>query len=313
MSSKLLLPDHADYPAALAPLGSPPLFLRGRLPDRPGVAIVGSRCASAEALAFTHQLARELATAGFAIWSGGARGVDAAAHEGALDGGGPTVAVAGGGLARPYPPEHVDLYARIVAAEGALLSRFADDTAPRPQGFLQRNQVLAAMTALTVMVEAGYRSGARNTVAAARRLGRPVCVVPQAPWSDAGAGCALELVRGATAVASAADVLAVLHGEPPPREPKRTAADARRSTRRPARAPSAPPSQLALPDLTALDPVAASVLGALAERDEPAHLDELADRLDVAFSALQAAILRLTLLGLVAERGPGLVQAVRGR
>ncbi|WP_437730364.1 DNA-processing protein DprA [Sorangium sp. So ce1335] len=240
MASIEILPSDPSYPASLwalvnepeaAPPTHPPthpptLYLRGALPARPGIAIVGTRAASDEALRFTRALAAELGEAGYAIWSGGARGVDAAAHEGALAARAPTVVVCGGGLAHPYPREHAALFDRILAAGGALLARVPDDTPPLPALFLQRNAVLAALTLATVVIEAGIESGARSAAAAARRLGRHLCAVPHAPWSPRGVGCALELVGGARPVTRAADVIDVLGGPPPP--PRRRA---RRSLR----------------------------------------------------------------------------------
>ncbi|WP_438014047.1 DNA-processing protein DprA [Sorangium sp. So ce315] len=232
MASIEILPSDPSYPAPLWALvteseaAPPTLYLRGALPSRPGIAIVGTRAASDEALRFTRALAAELGEAGYAIWSGGARGVDAAAHEGALAARAPTVVVGGGGHAHPYPREHAPLFDRVLAAGGALLARVPDDTPPLPALFLQRNAVLAALTLATVVVEAGIESGARSAAAAARRLGRHLCVVPHAPWSPRGVGCALELVGGARPVTRAADVIDVLGGPAPP--PRRRA---RRSPR----------------------------------------------------------------------------------
>src|SRR4051812_18476498 len=123
MASLRVLPGDPAYPAELGAAGAPPLYLRGPLPARPGVAVVGTREPSDQALAFTRALVLELGQAGLAIWSGGARGIDAAAHEAALEAGVPTVVVAGGGLDRPYPPEHAPLYARVLAGGGALCAR----------------------------------------------------------------------------------------------------------------------------------------------------------------------------------------------
>ncbi|WP_437752103.1 DNA-processing protein DprA [Sorangium sp. So ce1389] len=234
MASIEILPSDPSYPAPLWALvteseaAPPTLYLRGVLPARPGVAIVGTRAASDEALRFTRALAAALGDAGFSIWSGGARGVDAAAHEGALEARAPTVVVSGGGHARPYPREHAPLFDRILAAGGALLARVPDDTPPLPGLFLQRNAVLAALTLATVVVEAGIESGARSAAAAARRLGRHLCVVPHAPWSPRGVGCALELVGGARPITRAADVIDVLGGPAPP--PRRRARRALRNS-----------------------------------------------------------------------------------
>src|SRR5262249_11445897 len=139
-----LPPDHPAYPPALAILGTPgkpppTLYVRGTLPARPGVAVVGTRQASEHACAFTRNLAAALVGDGLAVWSGGAGGIDAAAHEATLDAGGAPVLVAGGGLDRPYPPEHTALFDRVLARGGALVARVPDGTPPSRPGFLQRN------------------------------------------------------------------------------------------------------------------------------------------------------------------------------
>jgi len=290
----LLSPDAPSYPPVLRALASPerpapPLYLRGALPSLPGVAVVGRRAASTDALTFTRSLVRDLVRAGVAIWSGGAFGVDAAAHEAALEAGGHTVVVLGAGLARPYPSEHAPLFDRVVAAGGALVSRLPDEAPPRPAHFLARNQVLAALTAATVVVEAGLQSGARSTAAAARRLGRPLGVVPHAPWTEGGAGCAEELALGARAVIDAADVLGVMgHGPRPRRKRPSTQEKATLSLPLP---PPPPP----------LGPLEQAVLGVL--EHTPIHIDVICDTLGAPLPAVVGALLTLTLQAVVVE-GP---------
>src|SRR4051812_33380270 len=146
VSSTSIPPDDPAYPPALAALAPPPtLYVRGRLPGGVGVAIVGTREASLAARAFTRTLATALAAEGLVIWSGGAVGIDAAAHEAVLDAGGITVLVAGGGLDRPSPSQHRGLFERVVASGGALVARVPDGTPPMPPWFIQRNEVLAAL------------------------------------------------------------------------------------------------------------------------------------------------------------------------
>jgi DNA processing protein len=292
VTSITLPPGHPSYPPALALLDRPPvLHVRGRLPEGPGVAIVGTRQPCGEAVAFTRALAAALVGEGLAVWSGGAVGIDAAAHEGALGAGGVTVVVMGGGLDRPYPAEHGALFDRVLAEGGALVARVPDETPPRPPGFLQRNEVLAAATRATVVVEAGLKSGARSTAAAARRLGRTLCVVPHAPWDERGAGCAQELSWGAVAVASARDVLAALGRSPPP-------------PRRRGRKDRAPPSAtLPLPPVTGLG--ATGTEGAILANldDNPRHFDDLCERTGLPAQAVTGALLTLT-LGAVVVEGP---------
>lgn len=201
----------ADYPAPLRALQRPPetLHVRGELPRAAGVAIVGTRHPSEEGAAYAFDLAAAVAAAGFAVWSGGALGIDQAAHEGALSVGGITVVVAGAGLEQPYPPGVEDLFARVVVA-GALASIVPDATPPMPHIFLARNGVLAAMTVATVIVECPIKSGARSTSAAARRLRRPVWMVAHPPWSPASVAVREELRLGARALFHADELLADL-------------------------------------------------------------------------------------------------------
>lgn len=321
MASIEILPADPSYPVSLwalvteAEAAPPTLYLRGALPSAPGIAIVGTRAASDEAIRFTRGLAAALGEAGFSIWSGGARGIDAAAHEGALDARAPTVVVSGSGHAHPYPREHAGLFDRVLAAGGALLSRVPDATPPLPGLFLQRNAVLAALTRATVVVEAGIESGARSTAAAARRLGRHLCVVPRAPWDPRGIGCALELVAGARPVTRAADVIDVLGGPAPP---------PRGRTRRSPR--GAPPVGATLP-LPALPPAApasapppegAPAPGADGERSaeeravldalgaRPSHVDEVCERTGLPPRRAVEALLTLTLQAVVVEGPAGL-------
>jgi DNA processing protein len=287
----LLSPDSPDYPPALRELASqdrppPTLHLRGALPHAPGVAIVGRREATGEACAFTRALVHDLAGAGFAIWSGGALGIDAAAHEAALEAGAPTVVVTGGGLGRPYPPAHVPLFDRVLAHGGALLSHLPDPAPPTPPSFIARNRILAAVTRATLVIEAGLKSGARSTAASARKLGRPLLVVPHCPWSEAGAGCADELARGARVLTCAGDVFAALGSKPPP----------------PRKAPRPPPAERArAPVQLSLDPLEQAILRVLG--NQPIHLDVICETVGRPLPVVVGALLTLTLQAVVVE-GP---------
>jgi DNA processing protein len=213
--SRAIARGQAEYPSRLFELRRPPptIYLRGSLPAGSGVAVVGTRRPGAEAERFARWLGARLARAGVAVWSGGALGIDAAAHEGALEAGGVTVLVAGGALDAPYPACHRGLYERVEAAGGALVSLLADGQRPRPWGFLERNRVLAALTTCTVVVECPLKSGARSTAAAARHLGRPVWVAAQPPWAPRLAAAVREEVRlGAQLLLRADDLLASLGG-----------------------------------------------------------------------------------------------------
>ena len=201
-----------EMPARLLDLAQPParLYLVGELPRGPTVGIVGTRHPTEGARAFARDLARQLAAAGIVVLSGGALGVDTAVHEGALDVGGSTVVVAPSAYDRPYPEQNAELFASIVRAGGGHLSRERPGTLAAHPKFFQRNSVLAALAHVLVLVEAPYRSGARNAVKRARELGRPVFVVPSVPWNQRGIGGLLELQRGARLLLGPGDVLAEL-------------------------------------------------------------------------------------------------------
>jgi DNA processing protein len=183
------LRDEGDGSAAGAPLC---LWVRGAADLRDiasrAVAVVGCRAATSYGLHLAGEIAFAMAEQGWVIVSGAAFGIDAAAHRGALSGGGPTVAVLAGGVDVPYPAAHVELLTEI-ARTGALVSEVAPGTPPYRRRFLTRNRMIAALCRGTVVVEAGLRSGALNTVAHARRLGRQVMAVPGPVTSAMSAGC----------------------------------------------------------------------------------------------------------------------------
>ena len=201
------------YPAALADCPHPPgtLWARGDLAilDRPTVAIVGTRRATAYAERVTRQLATTLARAGACVISGLARGVDACAHRGALEAQGATVAVLGTGLDVCYPKAHASLQ-RDIATRGLLLSELAPDDAAHRGSFPKRNRIIAALARATIVVEAPVKSGALITAAHALDMNRTVAVVP-GPIDVPQSQGSNELLRdGATAVTSMADALALL-------------------------------------------------------------------------------------------------------
>ncbi len=202
-----------QLPVGLLDLDEPPpqLVVRGELPAGPVVALVGTRNPSPEAVEFTEQFASDLASAGVVIASGGAKGIDTAAHRGAIRFGGCSVVVAPCGYDRPFPTENGPLFSEIVKQGGAFLSEYADDTPAHSSYFFRRNSYLAALSVALVVTEAPFKSGARNAAKWARRLGRPVFAVPSAPWNPRGAGCNLELKQGAEVATSAKDVLKYLH------------------------------------------------------------------------------------------------------
>jgi DNA processing protein len=203
---------HPDYPELLREIHFPPVLL-GRLgtlvePGRKVVAIVGSRNAGLRALRFARNVARDLAEAGIVVASGLARGIDRAAHEGALDAEeGRTIAVLGCGLARVYPSEHAELAARI-KERGALVSEFAADASPSGAHFPMRNRIIAGLALGTLVIAAGDRSGALITAAHSIENGREVFAVP-GPVDDPLSRGTNKLLKesGAHLVEGADDVL----------------------------------------------------------------------------------------------------------
>ncbi len=187
------------------------LYQRGEFPSlSPRIAVVGARAASGSGLRKAHDLAAELAARGALVLSGGAIGIDAAAHAGALSANGKTVAVLAGGLDQPYPARNRPLFDAIIATGGGLASPSPDGTPPIGWRFLHRNEILAGLADLVVVVEATTTSGSLHTAKAARKLGKIVGACPGSPGTDK------LLATGAHPIASAEDVLAALAGAPLP-------------------------------------------------------------------------------------------------
>jgi DNA processing protein len=206
-------PGDDVYPVVLATIPDPPLALwsAGDLrPDDHAIAIVGSRGATPHALEVAFQLGAGLARAGVTVVSGLARGVDGAAHRGALDGGGRTLAVMGSGADVVYPPEHVDL-ARRITRSGAIVSEFVPGTPPLPWHFPRRNRIISGLCAGVVVVEAAARSGSLHTARFALNQGREVMAVPGGVLSGRNRGAHALLRDGATIVETADDVLEAIH------------------------------------------------------------------------------------------------------
>ncbi len=211
----LLQRGQPGYPEVLANIFSPPelLYVKGGLEprDQQALAIVGSRFCTSYGKKMAERLAGDLARAGYTIVSGLARGIDAAAHRGALQAGGRTLAVLAGGLSRIYPPEH-DALAGQVKDQGALLSESAMRMEPMAELFPARNRIISGLSRGVLVIEAGERSGALITASHAGEQGREVFAVPGAVDSPASAG-ALELLRkGAKLVRHARDVIEELQG-----------------------------------------------------------------------------------------------------
>ena len=208
LGARYLFLDDADYPPLLAELDSAPPALTYRgdlaLARRTVVAMVGARNASAAACRFARQLAHDLAAAGVAVASGLARGIDTAAHMGALEGG--TIAVIAGGIDVAYPPENAALQERI-AATGLLIAEMPPGSEPRARHFPHRNRIIAGLALGTVVVEAAPRSGSLITARLAGEAGREVMAVPGSPLDPRAQGCNALIREGATLVQSADDIL----------------------------------------------------------------------------------------------------------
>ena len=298
-----LLPDDPGFPAALRdlPRGKlapcEALYTRGAWPPWPGVAVVGTRQATAGALDFTRELSSSIVKAGYAVWSGGARGIDRAAHEGALDAGGATVVVSPSSLAVTYPPEHEELFARIVDGGGMIVTPFPDPRGPTLGSFHRRNNILAALTIATVVVQAGAQSGARSAARAARRLSRPLFVVPGAPWEDKGLGCAIELALGASPVASGKGLVAKLAQLPGVRNLAPLGPLFDRANE------ASPRASVHAHAVTELGEDAMRVFAAIEQM--PMHTDDLCEHTALPFARVAAALLTLTLHAVVVEAPAG--------
>jgi DNA processing protein len=213
VGAALWTPECDPYPAVLGDLHDPPttLFALGARStlDAPVVAIVGTRDATAYGERITAEVAGALAAAGACVVSGMARGVDARAHRGALEAHGRTVAVLGTGIDVPYPAAHASLHAAI-AERGLVLSELGPGTPARAGSFPKRNRLIAALAEVTIVVEAGARSGALITAECALELGRTVAAVPGPIDAAASAGSNLLVRDGAVAITSIDDALALL-------------------------------------------------------------------------------------------------------
>lgn len=284
LGAHALTPDAAAYPARLRALADPPLalFVHGALApeDDVAVAIVGARRAGEYGRRVAADLARGLAQAGVTVVSGLASGVDAAAHRGALDAGGRTLAVMATGVDRVYPAWHREL-ARAVRAAGALLSEFPLGTPPLQFHFPRRNRIIAALTVGTVVVEAAERSGALITAAYALEQGGEVFAVPGPVDAPHHAGCHRLIRQGATLVTRVEDVLDAIA---------------------PARRARLAAAQAAVAAAT-LSPGERHMLDALG--DGATHVDAAAARAGLGAGAVLEMLLALELRGLVEQR-PGM-------
>jgi len=210
----LIDPGSDDFPVLLAAIPDPPakLFIRGNIDalHMPCLAIVGSRNPTEQGRRNAYEFARHLGRAGFCIVSGLAQGIDAAAHEGALDGAALTVAFLGHGIDRIYPPSNQSLADRIVAANGALCSEFPLGAHPRREFFPQRNRLISGLSLGTLVVEAARRSGSLITARLASEQGREIFAIPGSIHNPLSRGCHQLIRQGAKLVESADDIVSEL-------------------------------------------------------------------------------------------------------
>ncbi len=209
----ILSSDQPEYPQLLLylPDAPPILFVQGELrpSDELSVAIVGTRHATVYGRQQAERIAFGLAKAGITVVSGMARGIDTAAHQGALDAGGRTIAVFGCGIGHIYPPENEGL-AKAIAADGALVSEFSPDARPRGGMFPQRNRIISGMTHATLVIEAPERSGSLITARTASEQGREVMALPGNVNSRASQGTNLLIRDGAKLIRNVEDILECL-------------------------------------------------------------------------------------------------------
>jgi DNA processing protein len=214
LGARLICACEPDFPQALAALDPPPplIWVRGdeRLLGKSIVAIVGARVASAAGQRFARGLAAELGAAGHVVISGLARGIDGAAHEGSLPTG--TIAVLGGGVDDIYPPDHRDLYGRILQGGGAIVSENQPGRTAVAKDFPRRNRLISGLSRAVVVVEAELRSGSLITARLAAEQGREVLAVPGSPLDPRAKGTNDLIRQGAALCEGVEDVLRALEG-----------------------------------------------------------------------------------------------------
>lgn len=293
--ARYLFHDGADYPPLLAALENPPPILTVRgdagLLTRPAVALVGARNASAGAVKLSRDFAAALAGQGYAVVSGLARGIDSAAHQGALAAartaevaGGGTIGVIASGIDIAYPPENAALQEQ-VAGEGLLIAEMPPGTEPLARHFPYRNRIIAGLASGTLVVEAAPRSGSLITARLAGEAGREVMAIPGSPLDSRSKGCNQLIRDGAILVQAPDDVIELLAGF----------GGAPRSTFRESAEDFAPLADAPPADI-------AGLLG-----PAPVGVDELIRQTGAAAGAVQMALLELELAGRLARHAGGRV------
>ena len=328
MGARFLCLDEPDFPSLLREIDSAPavVAVRGRaaMLDRPAIAIVGSRNASAAGLAFTERLARDLAAAGYVVVSGFARGIDSRAHRATLASG--TIAVLAGGHDRLYPADQAPFMDKLLE-DGAALSEMPFGWEARGRDFPRRNRLVSGLALGTVVVEAARRSGSLITARFAAEQGRDVFAVPGSPLDPRAEGTNDLIREGATFCTSAEDVIRALAGRVPGHGTEDLFSDAGPRDDPPlwdeldldAAASSEAPS--ASRDLFAFREAEAAPAGPPDERaplsrvierlgPAPVSIDELARSAELPVGAVRGAVLELEIAGRIERHGGGLVSLI---
>lgn len=292
--ARYLFHDSPDYPALLGQIESAPpiLIVRGdaSLASRPCVAIVGARNASAAAVKLARDFAAALAEAGFVIVSGLARGIDGAAHRGALSHQAPaTIGVIASGIDVAYPPQHAELQEQI-ASEGLLIAEQPPGTEPRGSHFPSRNRIIAGLAGGTLVVEAAPKSGSLITARLAGEAGREVMAIPGSPLEPRAQGCNQLIREGAVLVQTPEDVAELMSGfDGTPRSTFRE---------------PVPAGWDAVPDeLAEAEP--ADIAGLLTAA--PVAVDELIRQSGASAAEVQMALLELEIAGRIERQAAGRV------
>lgn len=285
----------AEYPSSLKELYDSPigLYWKGQyVVDRPCIAIVGTRRATLYGRSVTKRFASELARMGFCIVSGMARGTDTAAHEGALEAGGKTVAVMGCGLDIIYPPENLDLYKQI-SQEGAVVSEFPFGRRADRQTFPMRNRVVSGMSEAVIVVESDAAGGSMITARFAGEQGKALMAVPGRIDQASSRGCHQLLRDGATLVTSVDDILEELRYTRPKEQPQAQELDFGETTNAPA---------------ANLSDVEQSVLNCF-KGGEMVGSDAISERLSKSAAETSAVLMGLELKRLIVKRADGRFEA----
>jgi DNA processing protein len=304
LGARLVRWTDADYPINLREIADPPpyFFLRGSIAhdDPRCVAVVGARTGSEAGLRMAHRLGMELAGRGFTVVSGLARGIDGAAHQGALEGGGRTVAILGCGIDTVYPPEHRKLADALLERHGALISELPVGTPPLAENFPARNRILAGLCLGVVIVEAAERSGSLITARMALEQNRQVFAVPGSPLTGKTRGSNRLLKQGAVLVECVEDVIEELSPQlgkfaPAPRPLPALGANAKETADSNETAPEAAQARAILERLS---------------KDEKTHIDAVIEGCGLNPQTVLRLLLELELNGVVAQH-PGKLFSLR--